>query len=802
MMMRILQAEIYGFGKFTDTKFDFEHKLQFITGANEAGKSTLKAFISAILFGFVDRRQRFKRYEPKNGARYGGKLIIEQEKQLYTLERLEGEKGGQLVITSLNTGQQLPASLLQRWLNSLTSDLFEAVYAVDQTSLEQIRQLAPEELEKSFLTIAASGSQQIMMLQKKLQKKAEQIYKPNGRLPQLNRLLQTYEKQTQELRAANRDSHLFVEWEKTLEKEKEQQEAVKNQIKILEKELLRQRQLDNLWPTFVELERLRTKEKNQQPIGLTPQEFTALQELQLKVKTKQDSSNSLTAKSQALMRQGQQTINLEELQKYDAAKDQFDNLFHQLDVHSTEIQLALELQQTVNQQLSSPQAASRENEVLRRTRKKVQKPLFKQNRRQLALLGWALIAGSCLLLSFFSSKITIKLLAVGGLLAALFAVWQSMSKKSGQSESRSQNSLSTGSAQERDLMVQSVEAKRLQQLLEQLAFFTQASAFCTASLQLPVELLKRLARLQQFKTRIKDALRERSKRDRFLDYYRQEHERVTAELNALTEQLKQQLQKNGASSFAHLQAQYLQQQQNTEKNAKLQGLQTQLPAEVQNELRRYQSREEFKAHLSKKQDELQHQKERLSQLTVSITEKEVRLEQFGKSVRILRLKQELANKQAQILAEVDSWLALNAANQCLEKVLEIMSQHTLPHVMQLAQHYFRRLTRDQYEKIVMVERHLQLVDKNKTQYDVRELSRATAEQLYLALRLAFIVQINRTIKLPVLIDDCFVNFDEQRRNELLALLEEISAETQIICFTVDISFLYDKVDKENILRVD
>nr|WP_290123542.1 hypothetical protein [Liquorilactobacillus satsumensis] len=66
----------------------------------------------------------------------------------------------------------MPASLLQRWLNSLTSDLFEAVYAVDQTSLEQIRQLAPEELEKSFLTIAASGSQQIMMLQKKIAKKS------------------------------------------------------------------------------------------------------------------------------------------------------------------------------------------------------------------------------------------------------------------------------------------------------------------------------------------------------------------------------------------------------------------------------------------------------------------------------------------------------------------------------------------------------------------------------------------------------------------------------------------------------
>lgn len=42
------------------------------------------------------------------------------------------------------------------------------------------------------------------------------------------------------------------------------------------------------------------------------------------------------------------------------------------------------------------------------------------------------------------------------------------------------------------------------------------------------------------------------------------------------------------------------------------------------------------------------------------------------------------------------------------------------------------------------------------------LSRGTSEQLYFALKLAFIQQIRDEINLPILIDDSFVNFDDHR----------------------------------------
>lgn len=53
----------------------------------------------------------------------------------------------------------------------------------------------------------------------------------------------------------------------------------------------------------------------------------------------------------------------------------------------------------------------------------------------------------------------------------------------------------------------------------------------------------------------------------------------------------------------------------------------------------------------------------------------------------------------------------------------------------------------------------------------------------------------------MIIDDGFVNFDEERKSQIIDLLLEISKETQILCFTVDISIICDKVSKESILAI-
>ena len=59
-----------GFGRFHDFELELGEGLNVLTGPNEAGKSTLWSFISAMLFGF-ERRSEATRYEPVGGSAFG-----------------------------------------------------------------------------------------------------------------------------------------------------------------------------------------------------------------------------------------------------------------------------------------------------------------------------------------------------------------------------------------------------------------------------------------------------------------------------------------------------------------------------------------------------------------------------------------------------------------------------------------------------------------------------------------------------------------------------------------------------------
>lgn len=65
------------------------------------------------------------------------------------------------------------------------------------------------------------------------------------------------------------------------------------------------------------------------------------------------------------------------------------------------------------------------------------------------------------------------------------------------------------------------------------------------------------------------------------------------------------------------------------------------------------------------------------------------------------------------------------------------------------------------------------------------MSEGTRDQLFLSLRLAFISLFNSKSqkKLPFLVDDIFINFDEDRIKSGLKLLKEFSNTTQVIFFT-------------------
>ena len=92
--MRLIDLHIDGFGKFHDLDLRFAEGMNILYGHNEAGKSTLHAFLQAMLYG-LERRpgvgsaaKLHKKYRSWDAPeRFGGTLRLAHEGQVYRIVR-------------------------------------------------------------------------------------------------------------------------------------------------------------------------------------------------------------------------------------------------------------------------------------------------------------------------------------------------------------------------------------------------------------------------------------------------------------------------------------------------------------------------------------------------------------------------------------------------------------------------------------------------------------------------------------------------------------------------------------------
>ena len=93
--MKIKALRLTAFGKFhMDSPIELSDGLNIIRGENEAGKSTVVAFILGMLYGFkkegksrVSRTPEFDRYRPWSGTDYRGSLTYKEGGRVYRVER-------------------------------------------------------------------------------------------------------------------------------------------------------------------------------------------------------------------------------------------------------------------------------------------------------------------------------------------------------------------------------------------------------------------------------------------------------------------------------------------------------------------------------------------------------------------------------------------------------------------------------------------------------------------------------------------------------------------------------------------
>ena len=151
---------------------------------------------------------------------------------------------------------------------------------------------------------------------------------------------------------------------------------------------------------------------------------------------------------------------------------------------------------------------------------------------------------------------------------------------------------------------------------------------------------------------------------------------------------------------------------------------------------------------------------------------------------VLRLEKEAKMQLLKNLAE--EWAILTIAKTMMENAIKKYEQERQPDIIKGAEKYLSTMTSGRYTHIIspMDEEKIYVIDDTGKRLEINELSRGTAEQLYLALRFGFIQEFNkRSTPLPIIIDDIFVNFDPKRFSYASKLMMDISKTNQLLYFT-------------------
>ncbi|EUJ38350.1 AAA family ATPase [Brochothrix campestris] len=169
--MIIKQLDVYGYGKWRQITFPTFGKTQLIYGPNEAGKSTMMAFIEAILFGFPTNKSSERRLEPKDYDGFGGRITVATDtNEIVMIERKKGKATGDVTLYFADGSRGDEADLV-KLLQGMTKQMFKAIYSFDIHGLQNVQALKESDFNRYLLAAGTVGSDVLLRVDTQLQKK-------------------------------------------------------------------------------------------------------------------------------------------------------------------------------------------------------------------------------------------------------------------------------------------------------------------------------------------------------------------------------------------------------------------------------------------------------------------------------------------------------------------------------------------------------------------------------------------------------------------------------------------------------
>ena len=130
--MIIRELNISHFGKFENHRMQFHSGMNVIYGGNESGKSTIHAFIRAMLYGTGRRGSgrrpdEYRLREPwDNPGWYAGSMVVEHRGRQYRIERNFRSDAASVRVIDMSAGREMkdPEEALRLMLGGMTEPAF------------------------------------------------------------------------------------------------------------------------------------------------------------------------------------------------------------------------------------------------------------------------------------------------------------------------------------------------------------------------------------------------------------------------------------------------------------------------------------------------------------------------------------------------------------------------------------------------------------------------------------------------------------------------------------------------------
>lgn len=799
--MKINRVHIDGFGKWHDQDFNFEDNPTVVFGHNEAGKTTLANFILSILFGFADGRgkNRFQQYLPKDGAAYGGSLTINQNGQEYTIKRTKGKNGGKVTITDIN-GHHKPVSFLNQLIGPLDRDLYRAIYSFGNQDLIT-DDLDQATVEQQLQQVGAVGSQEWLAQSNKLAKQADELYKPRGRKQPVVKHLKEYQELRGRLADARDQYAEYQQLQQQVQSLTSQQQRLATQRPDCKQQVAKLEHLQRLWPVYRNWQAGQQKnqlrhEMSDETIAKVQGLQTSLAEVQRQLKANQETVARLSGQQAGLAN--------EQVQDYQNNKVKYQQLKDQL------LTLQMKMQNQSSQQLADWQREQSQIEE-RYHRQPLPAPLgendlFKlhtllettTSSQKAPVLALSLVGVTLFIIGL--AVHTLLLTVLGLVIAIAGGVWYYWTNyQSAKSQTAAihrfgkQHGLSAFPTNQ--WITMQADLHRYQELQRQVQVSHQATVSLTKQFQTLRQQLPRFVQgsdddalinnYRQWLVQIEDQTQQANQLGRELSREQKQVVDLQNRQSTMEKQLSayyQQVDVHDANEFSH----YLATRAAAQKQAVTQSAyDQQLSDQDKQQLARYDNEADLSQNLTAAHQKLAANQQQSEEIVTKLAHLKVTIEDLVKNGTYSQLQQEQANLETVIWQESRQWLTYQLAIKWIQHALQLASADRFPKIVHQAEQFFTTLTNKHYSQILLNDEGIQVIDDHQQTYQVEELSLGTAEQLFIALRLGFIMVIADQLKLPILIDDGFVNFDQVRRHKMMAILNQLAVNQQVIYFTAD-----------------